>query len=513
MGDGRLGRYRLDELLGSGGSGQVWRAHDTMTDRTVALKVLAPALAADASYRKRFEREARAAARLRGPHVVPLHHFGEVEGRLFIETAFIDGVDLESLLEWEGARTPEAAVELIAQIATALDEAHAAKVIHRDVKPGNIMVGLDDVAYLIDFGTALQDGQSAMTLSGMVIGTPAYMAPERFTGEATPRSDIYSLACVLYECLTGERPFRGRNPARLMNAHVNSERPHACAVNAKVSRGLDMVIRRGMAKNPDERYCSAGEFAAAAKAALRVPDPDPPTLALPPVSAVTAAASAATTAPLPRLPKPVAAPTAAAGDPTEPIDALERPAASGKHSAAIDSGSKHAHPAKSSGAATILADPADPTDARKPTGAAGVAVARNDRAEPSSKDRKRVVAALITILVIATIIAIAWLSSRDDAPHQQPNPVISAPVTTTPESPAQQPVPASPLAPATTTLPRSTTTSEPPATTTEPTAPPTTIVPVPQLPIPTQLPQASNPNHKPDKPDKPGHDDKPNKPK
>ncbi|QDP81571.1 serine/threonine protein kinase [Nocardia otitidiscaviarum] len=276
VGDGQLGRYRLDELLGSGGSGQVWRAHDTLTDRTVALKVLAPALAADPSYRRRFEREARAAARLRGPHVALLHTFGELEGRLFIETGFIDGVDLEALLEWEGPRPPASAVTLIAQVATALDEAHAAGVIHRDVKPANIMVALDDIAYLIDFGTAQQDGQTPVTLSGMVVGTPAYMAPERFTGTASARSDIYSLACVLYECLTGERPFRDRNPARLMYAHVNADRPRASVVRPELPGALDAVIARGMARDPADRHSSAGEFATAAQAALATPGP--PTL-------------------------------------------------------------------------------------------------------------------------------------------------------------------------------------------------------------------------------------------
>ncbi|BEK90898.1 serine/threonine-protein kinase [Nocardia seriolae] len=221
MGDGYLGRYRLDELLGSGGSAEVWRAHDTVADRTVTLKMLAPVLTADREYRERFEREARAASLLHGPHVVAVHTFGELEGRLFIDSEFVDGLDIEALLEWEGPMDAAAAVALIAQIADALDEAHAAGLIHRDIKPQNIIVAPDDVAYLIDFGTALQDGQTAITQTGMLVGTPAYMAPERFEGAASPRSDIYSLGCVLYECLTGARPFRMRNPAQLMRAHLD----------------------------------------------------------------------------------------------------------------------------------------------------------------------------------------------------------------------------------------------------------------------------------------------------
>ncbi|NNH70288.1 protein kinase [Nocardia uniformis] len=447
MGDGRLGRYRLDELLGSGGSGQVWRALDTMTDRTVALKVLAPALAADASYRRRFEREARAAARLRGPHVVPLHHFGEVEGRLFIETAFIDGVDLESLLEWEGARTPEAGVELIAQVATALDEAHAAGVIHRDVKPSNIMVGLDDVAYLIDFGTAQQDGQSSMTLSGMVIGTPAYMAPERFTGHATARSDIYSLACVLYECLTGERPFRERNPARLMHAHVNVEPPRASDVNSAVPRRLNEVIARGMAKDPSARYASAGEFARATRASLRAPDPDPPTLALPPVATGATTDLTPPTEPLARIAKPSAAQRGSRTGRTEVID---------KRS----------------------------VDAR---GHPGTERRRN---------RRRLAAALVPASVIAAIIGAAWFSSLGPATQ---TPTTVSPATSVPETSEQQPIPAlEPLA--STAVQPPVTESESPITVPPQTAPAT--VPPPE----SDMPDDDTPDKKPDaKPDKEGH--------
>ncbi|MGW4242511.1 protein kinase domain-containing protein [Nocardia sp. NPDC004722] len=271
MGDGYLGRYRLDELLGSGGSSEVWRAHDTVADRTVALKVLAPVLTTDPEYRRRFEREARAAALLHGPHIMAVHAHGELEGRLFIDSEFVDGLDVEAMLEWEGPMAPAAAVDLITQIAGALDEAHAAGLIHRDVKPQNIIVAPDDVAYLIDFGTAQQDGQRAITQTGMLVGTPAYMAPERFEGTATPRSDIYALACVLFECLTGSRPFPMRNPAQLMRAHLDRTAPAPSTLIPTIPAALDRVIARGLAKNPAERHSSAGEFAADARAALTEP--------------------------------------------------------------------------------------------------------------------------------------------------------------------------------------------------------------------------------------------------
>lgn len=287
MRDGYLGRYRLDELLGSGGSAQVWRAHDTEADRTVTLKVLSPAVTDDPEYRRRFEREARVAALLKGPHVLAVRSFGEVRKRLYIETDFVDGLDIESLIEWRGPMAPADAVTLITQIASALDEAHAAGLIHRDVKPQNIIVDPEDTAYLIDFGTAFEDGRTAITQSGMFAGTPAYMAPERFSGDSTPRSDIYSLGCVLYECLTGQRPFRTRSPAQLMRAHLEAAVPLAADLSPAVPAALDRVIARAMAKDPAQRYSSAGEFAEAARAALKAPDSDARTVEFPPATSAT----------------------------------------------------------------------------------------------------------------------------------------------------------------------------------------------------------------------------------
>ncbi|MFD6353342.1 serine/threonine-protein kinase [Nocardia tengchongensis] len=309
MGDGYLGRYRLDELLGSGGSAEVWRAHDTVTDRTVALKVLAPVLTADPEYRERFEREARAASLLHGPHVVAVHTYGELEGRLFIESEFVDGLDIEALLEWEGPMTPDTAVELIAQVASALDEAHAAGLVHRDVKPQNIIVAPDDIAYLIDFGTAFQDGQTAITQTGMLVGTPAYMAPERFDGTISVRSDVYSLACVLYECLTGQRAFRVRNPAQLMRAHLERMPEPPSSLAPAVPAALDRVIARGLAKQPAERYATAGEFAAAARAALAesVAAAADPSVAATEIAAAAVEPGSATTEPIAAAAEPVAA--------------------------------------------------------------------------------------------------------------------------------------------------------------------------------------------------------------
>ena len=199
-----FGRYRLVELLGRGGMGEVWQAYDTAIDRVVALKVLPANFADDEVFQERFRREAKAAAGLDEPHVVPIHDFGEIEGRLYVTMRLIEGQDLQTLLD-DGPLEPARAVGIIEQIASALHAAHRIGLVHRDVKPSNIRVAENDFAYLIDFGIARAIGETGLTSTGVAVGTWAYMAPERFsTGQADPRSDIYALTCVLYECLTGQ---------------------------------------------------------------------------------------------------------------------------------------------------------------------------------------------------------------------------------------------------------------------------------------------------------------------
>ncbi|WP_159839396.1 serine/threonine-protein kinase [Nocardia sp. CY41] len=268
MGELWFGHYRLDRLLGSGGMGEVWLAHDTTADRAVALKVLSAVYASDTTFRQRFTREARLAAQVRGPHLVPIHSFGELDGRLYIDMEFIEGCDVAALLRREGRLDPARAIEIVTQTATALDLAHRAGLVHRDVKPSNIMVTPGGTAYLIDFGTAHRSDQPAITRTGNVVGTLAYMAPERFEGAAVPRSDQYSLACVLFECLTGRRPFDDGDPPHLLRAHLMQTPPPASALNPALPPEMDAVIARGMAKDPDRRWSSAGELASAGYAAL-----------------------------------------------------------------------------------------------------------------------------------------------------------------------------------------------------------------------------------------------------
>ena len=204
-----FGPYRLEELLGRGGMGEVWRAYDTATNRTVAIKLLPPHLAHNNTFVQRFRREAEAAARLNNPHVIPIHTYGEIDGRLFVDMRLIEGRDLQSVLA-DGPLEPARAVRIIEEVAKALHAAHKVGLVQRDVKPSNILLDEDDFAYPIDFGIARTTDQTGLTSTGAMIGTWHYMAPERLGAhEVDARADIYALACVLHECLTGSRPFPG----------------------------------------------------------------------------------------------------------------------------------------------------------------------------------------------------------------------------------------------------------------------------------------------------------------
>ena len=267
--DGEVfGQYRLVEELGRGGMGRVYRAYDTATDRIVAIKVLPPHLADDEKFQRRFRAEARIAAGLSEPHIVPIHRFGEIDGRLYVDMRLIEGNDLQSVLG-QGALEPEIAVSVVSQVSAALTAAHRVGLVHRDVKPSNILMTDSGFAYLIDFGIARGAGETSMTSTGLAVGTFAYMAPERFTaGEPDQRSDIYSLACVLYECLTGARPYAGDSFEQQIAGHLMAPPPRPSAANARLPSTFDDVICRGMAKDPNERYPTTGEFAAAALKAL-----------------------------------------------------------------------------------------------------------------------------------------------------------------------------------------------------------------------------------------------------
>jgi Protein kinase domain len=280
-----FGRYRLVELIGHGGMGEVWRAYDPTMDRMVALKVLPQNFAGDQVFKERFRREARAASGLDEPHVVPFHDFGEVDGRLYVTMRLIKGRDLQTVLA-DGPLSPERAVRIIEQVAKALHAAHEVGLVHRDVKPSNILLDKDDFAYLIDFGIARAAGETGLTSTGAAIGTCAYMSPERLnTGRADARADIYALACVLHEALTGQRPYPGDSLEQQIVGHLTSPPPRPSMLQPGVPEALDAVIAKGMAKQPDQRYASPVELARAARDATTVPLPAPgPTVPVHPSS-------------------------------------------------------------------------------------------------------------------------------------------------------------------------------------------------------------------------------------
>ncbi|QNI07145.1 protein kinase [Mycobacterium kubicae] len=265
-----VGPYRLMRLLGRGGMGEVYEAEDTRKRRVVALKLISEQYSADPVFRQRMQREADAAGRLTEPHVVPIHDYGEIDGQLYLDMRLIDGLSLRRMLTAYGPLVPARAVAIVRQVAAALDAAHASGVTHRDVKPENIIIGVDDFAYLVDFGIARAATDPGLTHTGMALGTYNYMAPERFAGEEVDfRADIYSLACVLAECLTGSPPYPASSIERVISAHLMEPAPRPSQLRpGMIPAALDHVIAEGMAKKPNERFRSAGELAAAAHNAL-----------------------------------------------------------------------------------------------------------------------------------------------------------------------------------------------------------------------------------------------------
>ncbi len=270
-----FGPYHLKRLLGRGGMGEVYEAEHTVKEWTVAVKLMSDQFSKDPVFRERMKREARIAGRLQEPHVVPIHDYGEIDGQMFMEMRLIEGTDLDSLLKRFGPLTPPRAVAIITQIASALDAAHAAGVMHRDIKPPNILITRDDFAYLVDFGIASATTDEKLTQLGTAVGTWKYMAPERFSNdEVTYRADIYALACVLHEALTGSPPYRADSASTLVTAHLMDPIPQPSTLRSGIPKAFDAVIARGMAKKPEDRYASAGDLALAAHDALSDPDQD-----------------------------------------------------------------------------------------------------------------------------------------------------------------------------------------------------------------------------------------------
>jgi len=265
-------RYRLDERIATGGMGSVFQATDERLKRKVAVKLLKEGLAEDPHFIERFRREARAAGALSHPNIAAVYDFGDDDRRHFMVMELARGRDLARLLREEGPLDPERTVGIAAQIAAALAHAHAAGVVHRDIKPPNAIVADDDRVKVTDFGIARAVGDATMTATGSVLGTAHYISPEQAGGAAIgPATDIYSLGIVLYEMLTGTVPFTGDSIVAVAMRHVSDDVPPPSELQPGVSSGLDEVVKRATAKDPRDRYASATELEHALTGVLRDP--------------------------------------------------------------------------------------------------------------------------------------------------------------------------------------------------------------------------------------------------
>jgi serine/threonine protein kinase len=262
--------HLIDTVAGRGGMGVVYRATQVALERVVALKLIVPELADDPGLRERFERESRIAASIDHPNVLPLYYAGEHDGVLYQAMRYVDGTDLRTMIRANGPLPPERAIPIITQVAAALDAAHARGLVHRDVKPANVMLGVGDHAYLSDFGlTRRTKSQDAWTHGGSVVGTFDYVSPEQIRGaRVDARADVYSLGGLLFTALSGQVPFPRENDEARLWAHMHAAPPKLSMRSPGLPPALDPVIERALAKRPEDRYPSAGDLARAARAAL-----------------------------------------------------------------------------------------------------------------------------------------------------------------------------------------------------------------------------------------------------
>ena len=441
--------YRIDGLISRGGMGLVYRVTNVALRRIYALKVLAPELAEDEQFRDRFKREMRIASSLHHPNIVGIHYAGGEDGLLFFVMDYVTGTDLREVLLKTGALDEERSVDLLEQFASALDAAHRRGLVHRDVKPANILITVKDGeehAYLTDFGLAKRfDNASALTAKGVVVGTVDYMAPEQITGARTDaRTDIYALGCVFYQMLTGKVPFERENSIATLFAHVNDPPPPLEHDIADKYPAFEAVLDKAMAKEPADRYLSAGDFArdaAAALSGMRYSEPpvvvatgdaEPLDADAPVVQSAHAetvlsepetapvAPDAPTTRVAPDAPTARVAPDA----PTAPASPAPAPAEPGATTVTPREPAPAASAAAASAAAPPpVAEPAEPAPASAPTVTRGA---------PSSGRRWLwpVVGGLALIVVAVVVVVIVSGSGGSSAPKGQPFATTARPVPT-----------------------------------------------------------------------------------
>ena len=421
----RVGGYRLEEQVGAGGMAVVFRARDERLGRRVALKVLAPALAADAGFRARFLRESRAAAAVDDPHIIPVHEAGEAGGVLFIAMRLVPGGDVRSLLAREGPLPAGRVAAVISPVAAALDAAHAAGLVHRDVKPANMLVdvraGRPDHVYLSDFGLSkgTLSASAGLTGTGQYLGTPDYMAPEQIEGEVVDgRADQYALACAAFELLCGQAPFRRDQGMAVLFAHLQQPPPSLSARRPGLPAAADAVFARALAKDPEDRYPGCGQFADALQEALGVAayhsalDAHPAQPSAEPI--VTESPPAAE----PAMTEPPAGPPPAQPSETErPETEIAGPPGRGRGEAPV--------PAGAVAASTIGPAPATVTARARAAGIASAPAAApgrsgadsGDGAAPAWRRHRMVLAALAgaSILAAAAVLPVVLTSSPGHA--------------------------------------------------------------------------------------------------
>jgi serine/threonine protein kinase len=478
----RVAGYLLQEQVGAGGMAVVYRAVDERLGRQVALKVLAPALASDEEFRRRFIRESRAAAAVDDPHIVPVYEAGEADGVLFIAMRYVAGGDVHALLHREGPLPPDQVAAIVSPVASALDAAHAAGLVHRDVKPTNMLLdarpGRPDHVYLADFGLSRAMLSSAtLTGLGMFLGTPDYVAPEQIEGQpVTGQADQYALACTAFEMLTGQAPFRRDEARAVIWSHLSVPPPSLTSLRPGLPAGADQVFARAMAKAPADRYPRCADFAESLRGALGlapyahrvIPAPEPPAAAVPIPPGPTArpeppapVAQPEPPAPLvrPEPPAPAARPEPPAATPAEQIQTvaswpaqaaqtMPSQARSGPGPATAPTGPTG--PTISNGA-TIAGEPGRPAPAG-PTGPG---------ARPAATKRRLAAGAAVAAVVVAYLVIAAVAHAfpfAKPAHHPLVEPTLpvtpvhqSTPATTPVSTPASSP--ASSIAPLAQLLP------------------------------------------------------------
>ena len=425
----RVAGYRLEGQIGQGGMAVVFRAHDERLDRQVALKILAPALAADDAFRQRFIRESRAAAAVDDPHIIPVFEAGEAAGVLFIAMRYVGGGDMRTLMDREGPLSAARAAAIVSPVASALDAAHVAGLVHRDVKPANVLVdaqpGRPDHVYLSDFGLS-KGAASSLTGTGQFLGTLEYIAPEQIEGKAVDgRADEYALACAAFELLTGEPPFRRDEAMAVMYAQLSEPPPLLTSRRPDLPPAADQVFARALAKAPGDRYPSCREFADALRAAFGLQPYDSGPGIVP------------ADHPLTQLARQASADDAPAADaPAPDAPAADAPAAVAATAAAAVAGLAAGGADAQTGEASI---PASPASAAGPEGSTAGPEGSDGGTPPGRPDwlvkppqRRRISPAVLAgagILAVVVVIVVALLTGSPDSVSPHGHRLASFPIT------------------------------------------------------------------------------------